>query len=547
MFLHSLSLKQRFAFLVTTMAIGIVILSGIFYKALEEVKVNGPIYGRIIMEKDLVADILPPPEYILESYLVVLQISRAKSDKIPALVDRLKVLHKEFDDRHAYWEQQPLKEQTRKLLLEDSAKHAQQFYNEAETSFIPSALSGDHEGMMQSLEKIESSYSKHREAIDETVKFVNQQLVLAEEEAKTTVSTDHKIVLAVFLLTLIACIAIASMVANSVLIKLGGEPTSAADVAARIAKGDLSGKIEIHSQDPSCLMASLAAMQQQLRAMIAELRDNSQVLFQSSGELASTMHSLADAGRAQATSATSMAASVEEMTVSISHISERASEVHQMSEDAGKKSSESGRVVQQSANEMHRISESVTESANKISALESAAAEISVIINVIREIAEQTNLLALNAAIEAARAGEQGRGFAVVADEVRKLAERTGQSTQEISGMVENIQSITRDAVSGMSESVEQVNQSAGLAQQTGQSITDIQEAAQQVLTAANDMAAALNQQSSASQDIARNVETIAQMTESSSAAMAQASTLAETLEQRAQLLDEMVGRFKLA
>jgi len=156
-------------------------------------------------------------------------------------------------------------------------------------------------------------------------------------------------------------------------------------------------------------------------------------------------------------------------------------------------------VVQQSADEMRNISESVTEASQKISALELAATEISTIIKVIREIADQTNLLALNAAIEAARAGEQGRGFAVVADEVRKLAERTGQSTQEIGIMVERIQGITREPWRACRQTLPQVNQSAGLAHETGQSISDIQAATQCVLAAVNDMASALSQQSSAS------------------------------------------------
>ncbi|KAF0203337.1 MAG: methyl-accepting chemotaxis [Gallionellaceae bacterium] len=258
------------------------------------------------------------------------------------------------------------------------------------------------------------------------------------------------------------------------------------------------------------------------------------------------MNALSETGKEQADSATDMAASVEEMTVSILHISDSAVEAQRMSGDAGRKSGASGQVVKQSADEMRHISESVAETAQKIAALELAATEISTIVMVIRGIADQTNLLALNAAIEAARAGEQGRGFAVVADEVRKLAERTGKSTQEISTMVERIQGITQEAVRGMSANVAQVNQSAGFAQEAGQSINDIQDAGQRVLSAVDDIASALSEQSSASHNIARGVEHIAQMTESSSAAMAQTSTLAGTLEQSASELDKMVGRFKL-
>jgi methyl-accepting chemotaxis protein len=400
--------------------------------------------------------------------------------------------------------------------------------------------------MTEALQPMSAAYEEHRKAIDAVVKLTNEDNARIESAATAALSRASWGVLGIFVVTLGLAIAIAMLVANSIMRRLGGEPGYAADIAARIAKGDLSASIHAEGLAKDSLVASLGTMQNQLRSMITELRDSSRTLFQSSGELAATMNTLSDSGKAQADSANSMASGVEEMTASISQISDRAGEARQMSEDAGSKSSASGAVVQQSADEMRNISESVTEASQKISALELAATEISTIIKVIREIADQTNLLALNAAIEAARAGEQGRGFAVVADEVRKLAERTGQSTQEIGTMVERIQGITREAVEGMSANVAQVNQSAGLAQETGQSISDIQAATQCVLAAVNDMASALSQQSSASHDIARGVENIAQMTESSAAAMVQASVLAGRLEHSASELDNMVGRFKL-
>jgi methyl-accepting chemotaxis protein len=510
-------------------------------------KVSGPVYTQIVLGKDLVADILPPPEYILESYLVALQMTRARPEEMSILADRLKALHADYNTRHEFWLQQTLLDSTIKQTLTETAHTpAARFYEIAEQRFIPAALAGNHDAMTEALQPMSAVYEEHRKAIDTVVKLANDDNARIESSATAALSKASWGVLGIFVVTLGLAIAMAMLVANSIMRRLGGEPGYAADIAARIAKGDLSASIHAEGLAKDSLVASLGAMQNQLRSMITELRDSSRTLFQSSGELAATMNTLSDSGKAQADSVNSMASGVEEMTASISQISDRAGEVRQMSEDAGSKSSASGAVVKQSADEMRNISESVTEASQKISALELAATEISTIIKVIRGIADQTNLLALNAAIEAARAGEQGRGFAVVADEVRKLAERTGQSSQEIGIMVERIQGITREAVEGMSANVAQVNQSAGLAQETGQSISDIQAATQCVLAAVNDMASALSQQSSASHDIARGVENIAQMTESSAAVMVQASVLAGRLEHSASELDNMVGRFKL-
>jgi methyl-accepting chemotaxis protein len=168
-------------------------------------------------------------------------------------------------------------------------------------------------------------------------------------------------------------------------------------------------------------------------------------------------------------------------------------------------------------------------------------------VNVIKEIADQTNLLALNAAIEAARAGEQGRGFAVVADEVRKLAERTAKSTQEIAGMIGKIQNSTREVVASMESSVGRVSSGVDLANQAGQSITQIKNESTRVAQVVGNISDALREQSEASRSIAQNVEKIAQMSEENSAAVLQTANAAGHLEKLALSLQNTISRFKVA
>jgi methyl-accepting chemotaxis protein len=194
---------------------------------------------------------------------------------------------------------------------------------------------------------------------------------------------------------------------------------------------------------------------------------------------------------------------------------------------------------------MSRISDSVNQSARLIQTLGEHSDQISAIVNVIKEIADQTNLLALNAAIEAARAGEQGRGFAVVADEVRKLAERTSKSTEEISAMISNIQIGTTGAVSSMEEGSTRVRDGVKMARQAGESMLKIRSGAEQVIASVSEIMSALKEQSIASGQVAGNVEQIARMTEQNNAEVQEIARTAEHLEQLAASLQSSVSQFK--
>jgi len=336
------------------------------------------------------------------------------------------------------------------------------------------------------------------------------------------------------------------LVGRNVIKTIGGDPQSALQVTRGIAAGDLSTDVICAAGDTSSVLAGMREMQQTLRQMIEEIVHGAEQLSTASDELLIASEEVAKRSRQQSDSASSMAAAVEEMTVSIDQVAENAREAHGISVQAGDLSDKGSQIIRNAASEMGKISQAVQSSSAVIEDLGRQSDQITSIVNTIREIADQTNLLALNAAIEAARAGEQGRGFAVVADEVRKLAERTSRSTTEIAGMVEKIQKGTRDAVASMDIGVKQASQGVELAGQAGTSITEIREGALRVMQVVNNISDSIREQGSVSNDIAKSIENIAQMSEESASAVQGTADAARHLQKLSSTLHGSVSRFKL-
>lgn len=335
------------------------------------------------------------------------------------------------------------------------------------------------------------------------------------------------------------------LLSRNIIRTLGGDPSLASAVTKRIAAGDLTTTVECAAGDNDSLLANIRTMQHTLRDMISTIIGNAEQVATSADELMHASEEVADRARQQSDAASSMAAAVEQMAVSIDQVKENADEAHGISIDAGNISQEGAAVIHNAANEMRKISDAVQSSSTIVEDLGRQSDQITSIVNTIKEIADQTNLLALNAAIEAARAGEQGRGFAVVADEVRKLAERTSLSTTEIGGMVGKIQNGTRSAVNSMQAGVTQVSNGVELANQAGNSINRIRDGAQRVTQVVNGISDSIREQSQAGNQIAHQLETIAQMSEESAIAVEHTTAAARQLHALSASLHKAVAQFK--
>ncbi len=364
------------------------------------------------------------------------------------------------------------------------------------------------------------------------------------EQGAATYVTIRNLSLALIVLVLVAGFGVAAWVIRSA---VQGPLARMQHVAHEIASGNLSVAIDSRRRDEmGALFASFAAMRDSLRQMAGGLQGNADEVAGASQRLAASSDEAASAMAQQSEAAAAMAAAIEQMTVSVNHVADSAREAHGLTVRAGEQSASGNRILQDTVAKMQALSGTVSEAAHTLQAMDASSQKISGIVQVIKDVAEQTNLLALNAAIEAARAGEQGRGFAVVADEVRKLAERTTQATGEIGAMIGAVQTSAQAAVGTMEQAVSRVEESVGLASQASEAILGISSGAQQVVQVVNEISAALKEQSAASNEIAASVEKIAQMAEENSAAARESAHTSKRLEELADGTRKAVAIFRI-
>ena len=537
-----MSISKRLFLLMATAVIALILVAGFGYLQMKKVydaanEGNVNVVPSILILGDARKTFF---QMRIRVYRIVTTHDAQKRDEAVKTVEDARSI---VQDRLKAYEPLISDEEDRRLLNETSKGFAD--YIQALTPIVDLARQGKIDEALKSLEGLTTQAQALQKSFDDQMQYNKKLSEKATADAAATMTSATWTAAIASLIAIVVVGILGLQIRSGLMARLD----EANRMAAGIASGDLSARntpSQIGSDEAGQLIQAMEKMRQDLAAVVSQIAASSDHLAHSAGELSTTAQQVSGSTQSQSSSTAASAAALEQLTVSIDHVGESAVDASQRADEAGGLAIESGKGVEAAAAQIHQVAESIDQTARQIQLLSEHVHQIGNITTVIRDVADQTNLLALNAAIEAARAGEQGRGFAVVADEVRKLAERTTLSVQEISSVISTIQGSVATTVDSMQSNCKLVAGVVTSAQQASSSMHGIREATETVRDAIAGISEAMREQRSASTELSRNVEGIAQMSEENTSAVASVASTANTLVGVSGELKSAVARFRL-
>jgi methyl-accepting chemotaxis protein len=499
------------------------------------------------LAKDLVADILPPPLYVIEANMTAMDLVSGPASRRDANLARLEQLRKEFDERVAYWKADAdLDSAAKSSLLGKGTRLAQEFFQELERTFIASIRRGDTDAAAESLVKLRELYDTHRAEVDKTVKLGTA--LAAEEQVRMTSIQQRSLVISLGLLGGLALLAavLFVVVSRTIMRRLGGEPAAVTAAVKRMACGDLRVEIAVERGAEDSMAAAIRVMRQELAKLIGGTKVQAAEADETANHLASAAVTVNQAVSRQSDASMAVSAAMEELSVSVETIADNAQQVKVAAETSSVRAETGADMVAATSTEIQALVGSTRVAVTSVRELSSRVAEINTLTTKIKDIAEQTNLLALNAAIEAARAGEAGRGFAVVSDEVRKLAEKVDAATRDIFALTEKVMADSMSVETSMQKMTAATDSSQTKAREAERMIREMHADAQHTARMIGEVSHALAEQRASVQAVAHSLEDMTRGTESSNAAAEEVSARATQLKELASSLNLSAAQFQV-
>lgn len=440
------------------------------YKTLTELSVSGPIYKQIALNEELRADILPPPMYVIESYLLALRLNNTTDGAVIAsLVQRGDELRIAYETRHEYWERELVDSQMRDMFNKTAYRSGLEFFNFRDQQFVPAIRAGDRELANAVLQQMASRYEAHRVAIDVVVASAaerNKELV-SEANLKFTSSLQNLLVIGLFTILVVLVMA---FIARRAALTLSERVSAVSDIASRVANGDLTAEAPVvaDNDETGLLLRAIGTMTHNLRSLVTRVK-------QASIELMSTATEFAATSRQQESTVQGFSASTNQIAAAAKQISATSQELMSTMDGVNTVAAqtadlaEQGRTGLRSLDEtMDRLARTSSAMSARLAAIREEASEINGVVTTISKVADQTNLLSINAAIEAEKAGEQGLGFLVLAREIRRLADQTAVATLDIEQMVKQMQAAVSAGVMEIDRFAEEVRAGIGGVERVG-------------------------------------------------------------------------------
>ncbi len=396
-------------------------------------------------------------------------------------------------------------------------------------------------GKTHQAEELAENVEHDEEGLDQSLETMLERVgQFTEESAKRAESHEQSAIVVLVSISLISIVIgfLVSALFASFLI-------SAIDKATVVASGDLTQDIKVDSSDEiGELLKAINGMRLKLLDMLSDISETTEQLSTASEEMSSITTQTSETIKTQRSETEQVATAMNEMTATVQDVSVNISHTASAAGDAYEQTQQGSQIVQRAISQINKLAEQVESSSHTINELERHSEAINTVLDVIKGIADQTNLLALNAAIEAARAGEQGRGFAVVADEVRTLAGRTRESTDEINEMIEKLQAGSHQAVVVMDQSREEAKSAVEFAEQTGTALVTITQAVEKINEMSSQIASAAEEQRSVAEEINRNIVRINDMSNQTADGASETALASQNLAHMATELQGLVAQF---
>lgn len=539
--------------------LGLLLFIALAFYVINQVRVGGPVYDEIKSNQDLRADILPPPLYSVDAFGAANAAFVAASNSDFALRDKkleeVKRAEATFKKQVEYWKSN-IHQDTMGGAFQAVIKSNENFYRIYNKDYVPAIKLGAI-AAAKPLADLTAAFDVNRQTVVTMVAELDKQAAKTQDYADTLLKAILT-ALAVLGLVILAFIWIFGMrQAKSIdeavkRLETDGQANQMAvlnllDEMGDLADGDLTVHAEVRENITGAIADSINYTIDSLRDLVTGINRASEQVNSATGAAQGTSVALLEAAEMQSQQISDTSEAVNNMTRSILQVSTNASQASQVAQRSLEAATQGSQAVQNTIAGMNGIREQIQETSKRIKRLGESSQEIGEIVELISDITEQTNILALNAAIQAASAGEAGRGFTVVAEEVQRLAERSSEATKQIGAIVKTIQTDTNSAVAAMEKSTEGVVEGARLSDEAGRALTEIETVTNNLARLIQSISAATEAQTQVASVVSSNMKQIQEITTLTTEGTKQTTASVGELTKLAEELRESVSGFKLA